>query len=107
MMSQTMKLASLTKHTPQNMMYIMKRYQVYLNPHSISVLDEFEEHSSIPRSRLIREAIDRLAQNLAKILNKQKFEPSNTHALDQMIGFIKLDSSQKTTYATKSDREYL
>ena len=69
-------------------MYIMKRYQVYLNPHSVSILDDFEKYTNISRSKLIREAIDRLAQNLSRVFAAKNEFPQDKLILDSLVGFI-------------------
>lgn len=85
----------------------MKRYQVYLNSSSVSVLDEFEKYTSISRSKLIREAIDRLAQNLSKTFADKNIEPQDKLILDSLIGLISAKSLKQTNYALKDDRTYL
>jgi len=85
----------------------MKRYQVYLNPNSISVIDEFEKYTSISRSQLIREAIDRLAQNLSKVFVDKNIFPDKKIILDTLVGVITLKESQQTNFASKDDRAYL
>ena len=85
----------------------MKRYQVYLNPHSVSILDDFEKNANISRSKLIREAIDRLAQNLAHVFVAKNVPPKEKTTLDSLVGFIKLKGQKQTNYALKNDRAYL
>ncbi len=85
----------------------MKRYQVYLNSSSVSVLDEFEKYTSISRSKLIREAIDRLAQNLSKTFADKNIEPQDKLILDSLIGLISSKSLRQTNHALKDDRAYL
>lgn len=85
----------------------MKRYQVYLNSNSVSVLDEFEKYTSISRSKLIREAIDRLAHNLAKSFADKNIEPQERLILDSLIGKISVKGQKQTNYAAKDDRVYL
>ena len=85
----------------------MKRYQVYLNPNTVSVLDEFEKYTSVSRSKLIREAIDRLALNLAKTFAAQKIAPNDKFILDSLIGQINISSLEQTNYALKDDSSYL
>lgn len=85
----------------------MKRYQVYLNPSSVSTLDEYEKYTSISRSQLIREVIDRLAQNLAKVFAERSILPEENTILDSLIGVITLDHKRKTHFATNSDQVYL
>jgi len=85
----------------------MKRYQVYLNPGSVSVLDEFEKYSSISRSKLIREAIDRLAQNLSKIFVDKNVAPDEKLLLDTLVGMINISTLKETNYASEKDPKYL
>ena len=85
----------------------MKRYQVYLNPNSVSVLDEFEKSTSISRSKLIRESIDRLAQNLSRVLAEQNISPSQKLVLDSLIGAINIKGTRQTNFALKDNRVYL
>ncbi len=85
----------------------MKRYQVYLNPKAVSVLDEFEKHASVSRSKLIREAIDRLALNLAKTFTEKGIAPKDRLILDSLIGKINTGSLKQTNYALKDDSSYL
>ena len=84
----------------------MKRYQVYLNPHSISILDDFEKYTNISRSKLIREAIDRLAQNLTRVFVAKNELPQEISILDSLVGFINKGQKQ-TNYALKDDKTYL
>ena len=86
----------------------MRRYQVYLNPHSVMILDDFEKSTGIGRSQLIRESIDCLSQNLAKVLALGR--PKETHRslhLDRLVGLIKLKHKKETNFASRSDRDYL
>jgi len=85
---------------------IMKRYQVYLNQHSVSVLDEFGEHSKISRSQLIRLTIDQMAENLAKIFAAAKIPPGNKYMLDSLVGAIKV-KGRRTNFAQNIDEIYL
>ena len=85
----------------------MKRYQVYLNPHSVSILDDFENYTNISRSKLIREAIDRLAQNLTRVLVAKNELPQEKLILDSLIGFINIKGQKQTNYALRDDSVYL
>lgn len=84
----------------------MQRYQVYLNPHSVSILDDFEKYANISRSKLIREAIDRLAQNLSRVFVAKNQLPQKKLILDSLVGFIK-GGQKQTNYALKDDKVYL
>ncbi|MDO8573582.1 MAG: hypothetical protein Q7R77_02430 [Candidatus Daviesbacteria bacterium] len=85
----------------------MRRYQVYLDPHSVSILDEFEKYANISRSKLIREAIDRLAQNLSRVFVEKNEAPRETITLDSLVGFINVADKKQTNYASRNDSAYL
>lgn len=85
----------------------MKRYQVYLNPHSVSILDDFEKYTDISRSKLIREAIDRLAHNLSHVFVSKNEEPQDALILDSLIGYITCNGRKQTNYAMRDDSDYL
>lgn len=87
--------------------YIMKRYQVYLHPQSVAILDDVEEHTHISRSQLIREAIDRLAQQLGTIMAEDQIAPTRPWVFDQLIGLITSKQRRITNYAERPDRFYL
>lgn len=88
-------------------MYTMKRYQVYLNPHSVSILDDFGKHIDISRSKVLQIATDRIAQTLAKVFVATKTAPSDTYILDSLVGAIKLPGNKKTDFAHHIDEIYL
>ncbi len=89
-------------------MYIyMKRYQVYLNQHSVSILDDFGSHTDISRSKLIQGVIDRFADQVAKVLSKHEGQPSNYTHFDKLVGAIHLKTSKPTNFALDSDEIYL
>ena len=76
----------------------MKRYQVYLNPHSVSILDELGKHTDISRSALIRQVTDQVAQKLAKVFVATKTAPKDTYILDSLVGAIKLPENKKIDF---------
>lgn len=85
----------------------MKRYQVYLNPHSISILDDFGKHTDISRSKLIQMVVDSIAQNLTKIFTATKTPPKDTYILDSLVGAIKFPGNKRTNFAQNIDEIYL
>ena len=85
----------------------MKRYQIYLNPHSVSLLDELGESIDVSRSKLIQAAIDGIAYNTAKIFTAMKTPPKNTYILDSLVGAIKIKGMRKTNFAQNVDDIYL
>jgi Fe-S cluster assembly ATPase SufC len=85
----------------------MKRYQVYLNPHSVSILDEVGKNIDISRSKILQTVIDYLAQNMAKMLAATKTASKNKYILDSLVGSIKLPGNRKTSFARDIDDMYL
>lgn len=85
----------------------MQRYQIYLDPRTVTILDDAESISNISRSQLIRMAAEAVSENLAKILAVVKPANNNYTHLDNLAGFIKPKTKQPTSYATRSDRDYL
>lgn len=83
----------------------MNRYQVYLNPQSVNILDDFESMTNISRSQLIRETIDRLALQLSGFLSVQR-QKSKKFLFDSYAGCIDTGSNKKTNYANTVDDIY-
>ena len=85
----------------------MKRYQVYLNPHSVSILDEVEKISNISRSKLVRGLVDRFTEQIAKVFAKRDDRPYKLTHLDKLVGAIYLKTKKSTNYALDDDEIYL
>lgn len=85
----------------------MRRYQLYLNQHSVSVVDDFGKEIDISRSQLIRMAIEQVAYNLRKVFVATKTPPKNKYILDSLVGAIKIKGSKKTNFAQNIDEIYL
>lgn len=85
----------------------MKRYQIYLNPHSVSILDDLGKQTDISRSKLIQGVIDRFADQVAKIFLKTVSQPSNYSHFDKLVGAIHLKTKSPTNFALDSDEIYL
>lgn len=83
----------------------MKRYQVYLHPQSVNILDFFEKETDISRSRVIRYVVDAAAENLTNLLVQKKKKTSITGPLDRIVGIIKCKKT--TNWAEKIDEIYL
>lgn len=82
----------------------MRRYQVYLNPYSISVLDDLEEIIGISRSKQLRLVINRVAEELASILRaKEASQNKKWFLLDELAGFIDLKTDKKTNFTEDID----
>lgn len=84
-----------------------KRYQVYLYPYSVSVLDDFEKIANISRSKLIREAIDRLAGQIVKVFAARDGPPPQMTYFDKLVGAIHLKTKHPTNFALEKDEMYL
>ena len=84
----------------------MKRYQVYLNPHSVSILDDFEGISDISRSKLIRRVVDNVAEELIKIFAERKRSGKKEYLLDKLSGFVDLKTDKKTNFSQHVDEIY-
>lgn len=85
----------------------MRRYQLYLDPHSVNILDDFEKHSNISRSKLIRAVVDRFANEITKVFITPKTIENQKYFLDDLIGIIDLKNKKETNYASKPDKIYL
>lgn len=84
-----------------------KRYQVYLDPHSVAVLDDLERLTQVSRSKWIREIVGRFASEVAKVIAQVKPEKPKKYHLDELVGFIKVKGKKKTNYAMHVDNIYL
>lgn len=85
----------------------MKRYQLYLNPHSVSIIDDLGQNIDLKRSRILKMIIDSIASNFARILAATKTPPKNTYVLDSLVGAIKVRGNKKTNFAQNIDEIYL
>lgn len=75
----------------------MRRYQVYLNPHSVNILDEVTEISEFSRSQLIRELVDAVATRFASLLAVVKSPKKIDYSWwDDMEGAITIGDKKKT-----------
>lgn len=83
----------------------MKRYQVYLNPNSVAVLDNFEGISNISRSSVIRQIIDKVSDQLIRVAMPRK-STKKYSVLEQMAGFVDLKTNKKTNFAQNVDEIY-
>ena len=85
----------------------MKRYQVYLNSHSVSILDDLGKHTDISRSKLIQGVIDRFADQVAKVFSKREDQSSSYTHFDKLVGAIHLKTKGPTNFALDDDEIYL
>lgn len=67
----------------------MNRYQIYLNPKSINVLDELAKLTNFSRSQIIRDVIDKMANEYRKLLAANEARRMKYDPLLKMAGFAK------------------
>lgn len=83
----------------------MKRYQVYLNQFSVSVIDDFEKLTNISRSKIIRYLIDNASEQLLTLVRPK--EPQKKYLMDQLSGFIDLKINKKVNLVKDIDKVLL
>lgn len=66
----------------------MNRYQTYLNPQSVEIMDDVARLLDISRSQIIRDVVDRVAREYKKLL-LVRTKPSLDNPLLKMAGFAK------------------
>lgn len=85
----------------------MKRYQLYLNPQSVHILDEVTEISSLSRSKLIQTAIDGAASRIGNLLAAIKPPKAQDYSIwDRMAGSIKIRSKKTVNFSNREDAFY-
>lgn len=84
----------------------MDRYQVYLNRQSVDIIDAFASETDISRSEIIRDVVDRLADNLSRAL-VQKKGITQPGVFDDLIGILSVVGNKKTNIAENIDEIYL
>lgn len=85
----------------------MRRYQVYLDPHSVGILDEAAEISSFSRSQIIREAIEAVSARFGNILAAFKPPKARDYKwLNDMVGAIKIKGEKNVRISENIDEIY-
>mgnify|MGYP001562360566 CR=1 FL=1 len=85
----------------------MKRYQVYLNPQSVHILDEVTHITPISRSELIRAAIDGAASQVGNLLAVIKPNGSRDYSwLDKIVGATTVKGKKRVKISEKIDELY-
>lgn len=67
----------------------MHRYQIYLEPTDINVLDELAQLTNFSRSQIIRDVINKMAKEYKKLLEATEKRRMNNNPLLKMAGFAK------------------
>mgnify|MGYP003393096899 CR=1 FL=1 len=82
----------------------MQRYQIYLEPESVGVLDELAKLTSFSRSQIIRDVISSMAKKYEKLLEVHTESQMKNNPLLKMAGFAK---SGTPGLATRVNEIYL
>lgn len=83
----------------------MKRYQVYLNQISVSVIDDYEKLTKMSRSKVIRYLVDSASEQLITLIKGK--EPGKKYLMDQLSGFIDLKTDKKLDLVSSIDNVLL
>lgn len=67
----------------------MNRYQIYLDPKDVNILDELARLTSFSRSQIIRDVITRMARQYEKLLEAQLRKRFKNDPILKMAGFAK------------------
>ncbi|TSC85298.1 MAG: hypothetical protein G01um101416_964 [Microgenomates group bacterium Gr01-1014_16] len=83
------------------------RYQVYLDPRSVGILDEASGLLPVTRSQIMREAIDAAAGRVGNLLAMFKPVNSNNYSwMDKMVGSISSGRKFKKSASERVDDIY-
>lgn len=85
----------------------MTRYQVYLNPKSVAVLDAVARQLAVSRSTIIRDVVDRVGGEFAKLLAGSRAARRKSNPLLKMAGMIKGPLPHGRSLAENIDEIYL
>lgn len=67
----------------------MNRYQIYLDPKDVNILDELARLTSFSRSQIIRDVINKMAKQYEKLLEAKTKRSLKNNPLLKMAGFAK------------------
>ena len=85
----------------------MKRYQLYLNPASVHILDEVTQVIPLTRSELIRAAIDGAASRVGNLLAAIKPPTSRDYSwIDALTGTLVVKGRKKVKISEDIDEIY-
>lgn len=88
-------------------MSAVQRYQVYLDPRSVSILDEASGLIPITRSQIIREAIDAAAGRVSNVLAMFKPVSSSDYSwMDKMVGTLRYKKKKTINMSERVDDIY-
>lgn len=69
--------------------YTMNRYQIYLDPKTVRIIDDVSQELGLRRSAIIRDVISRVAREYEKALKAARTIPLKKHPIMKMAGIIK------------------
>lgn len=75
------------------MVYVMNRYQIYLDPKTVSVFDQVAANLGLSRSQIVRDLLDRVAREYTKALSVAGWFSVKSHPLLKMSGKLRGGSS--------------
>lgn len=89
----------------------MKRYQLYLNPYSVSVVDNASETIEVSRSKILQNVVDRVSKEISDeiidlVLVKRTSRKKQYAVLDKYAGFIDGGSKKEQNYSQTVDEIY-
>ena len=67
----------------------MNRYQIYLDPKDVNILDELARLTNFSRSQIIRDVIDKMAKEYKTLLEATEKRRMKNNPLLKMAGFAK------------------
>ena len=67
----------------------MTRYQIYLNPKTIRVLDDVSQELSVTRSHDLSDVLDRVVRAYEKVISATRETSLKNHPLLKIIGIAK------------------
>ena len=82
----------------------MNRYQIYLDPKDVNILDELARLTRFSRSQIIRDVINKMARQYEKLLEANTKRRLKDNPLLKMAGFAK---GPKRDISTNIDDIYL
>ena len=88
------------------MVYIMQRYQIYLDPYHVATIDEYGAIAKLNRSEVLRILIERGATQATKLL-ALLVPPKRSASLDSLIGLVDLGVTKKSNFALRDNKFYL
>ena len=85
----------------------MKRYQLYLDPHTVGIIDEAAEIGTLNRSEIIRQVVDAAAARLGNLLAVLRPPEERSYEwMDSVIGAVKKEETGEVNLSQNVDDIY-